>query len=80
MGRVMPCRAKLVWRLIFFEKIEKCENSKIQLGIIEEGRRGLGNNFCAQESSPLQVSGAVTRLTVYRAALHKLQRRGFFLL
>ena len=27
-------------------------------------------------SSPLQVSGAVTRLAVYRAAPHTLQRRG----
>ena len=27
-------------------------------------------------SSPLRVTGAVTRLTVYRAAPHNLQRRG----
>ena len=29
-------------------------------------------------SSPLQVSGAVTRLAVYRAAPHNLQRRGYY--
>ena len=72
MGRVMPCRAKLVWRLKIFEKIEKRENSIIKLGIIREGRRGLGKNFYVQESSPLQFSGAVTRLTVYRAAPHQV--------
>ena len=53
-----------------FGKIEKSENSKIQQGNIVEARRGFGNDFGAEESFPLQVSGAVTRLTVYRAAPH----------
>ena len=41
-----------------------------------------GENFRSwwwrSKSSPLQVSGAVTRLAVYRAAPHNLQRRGYY--
>ena len=35
-----------------------------------EARTVVRTYSCARESSPLQVSGAVTRLTVYRAAPH----------
>ena len=63
-----------------FEKIENSENFEINKEIFASGCRSFGNDYPAGESSPLQVSGAVTRLTVYRAATHNLQRRGFLLL
>ena len=50
-----------------FEKIENSEKFKIEKEIFAQGCRSFGNDYRAGESSPLQVSGAVTRLTVYRA-------------
>ena len=49
---------------------------------VQKNRFSSGENFRSwwwrSVSSPLQVSGAVTRLAVYRAAPHNLQRRGYY--
>ena len=51
-------------------KIKNSEKFKLEKEIIAQRCRSFGNDYRAGESSPLQVSGAVTRLTVYRAAPH----------
>ena len=56
--------------LKFFEKIENSENLKIEKELVSKGGCAFGNDYRPRESSPLQVSGAVTRLAVYRAAPH----------
>ena len=72
MGWVIPRPADPFWNLKILKILKNWKNIWIERGPSRGSRRWLANAYRAVESSPLQVSGAVTRLTVYRALLHEM--------